>query len=200
MASLLIVVACIWTARWFARQAAKPLDTFDTNDFTGRDTLSAVRPQARQDQIHDATRLSAIVNELLSRFGPASATQPAGLDAFQALLGPGAATVAGDPPDVPIPPFATRNFSHGAVSGSPANALAVYRTTASMSEVKAFFDRMMPANGWTPEGSAHPADDARCFLRFARGDRACMILCTREPDSSEAMLVVQTTAPPDGAP
>ena len=92
--------------------------------------------------------------------------------------GPPASDVAGeDIPDVPRYPGSVR-------TDYLREGLILYVTSASIDEVLAFYEKELPANGWTVFGRGQV--DYSIVIGADKGNRELMVECSRSEEHAEA--------------
>lgn len=92
--------------------------------------------------------------------------------------GPPTSDVAGeDKKDVPRYPGSVRT---GSVGGT-----VEYVTSASLDEVWAFYEKELPANGWTEITPRLQVDEATFAIGAIKGNRELMVQCSRSEDYSD---------------
>lgn len=194
-AALLVLVACIWVARWFAHDAVRLPEASRASlseSATKADEPSAERLRRPAAPPSAESLIRALENFAASNCASTSAPASGLFDSL-------AAGAAADP-GVPLPDGVTRLYAQGGRDGSD-DLLAVYRTAGSMSAVAATVEQRMTDAGWRREartvGEAPPrsaADSAptRWFARYVRGDRMCLMMVAPDARRDESLLVVRT--------
>jgi|GEM_PF-6784429 len=92
--------------------------------------------------------------------------------------GPPTSDVAGeDKKDVPRYPGSVRT---GSVGGT-----VEYVTSASLDEALAFYEKELPANGWTEITPRLQVDEATFAIGAIKGNRKLMVQCSRSEDYSD---------------
>lgn len=201
-AVLLVLMACIWVARWFAIDAVRLPDASPAAQSAGVSATNELpgpersRPPAAPSSAE--TLIQAIETFAATNRASASAPASGAAGLFDSLASPAPAD-----PDVPLPDGVTRLYAQAGRDGS-GDRLAIYRTAGSMSAVVATIEQRMAAAGWRREGrpaadTHHSQADAappRWFARYLRGDRTCLMMVAPDARRDENLLVVRTLRTP----
>jgi hypothetical protein len=161
-ATLIVLVACLWGARWFANQAA-------TVGTEYADAPLADAPAERRECEGEAASGSGALID------PTAADMRDRPPMARLLDDAVHGTAAGRADGIPSPPEARLIYSQGD-SAASASALAVFSLAGSMPEAVARVARAFGARGWREVSAPPLSGSARCMLCFEQRDRTATVL------------------------